>query len=431
MRLLKLAICVLVVFTFALTTPLVAQNHPSYKTIYKFQGAPDGELPYGPLVEHNGSFYGITIAGGVPGCGGSQIGCGSVYQLTPPSSEGGAWTETTIYAFQGSPDGQNPWGPLSFDSNGNLYGTTSWGGSGIEYGDGAGIVYRLSPPSTAGGAWTETILYNFQGGNDGAFPTTGVVIDSAGNLFGTTDEGGGINCNPYDCGTVFELSPPAVSGGAWTETLLHSFTDGSDGATPSTLILANSGVLYGAAERGGNSGNGVVFQLTPSGGSYAFNVIYDFGLPTDGGSPYALALHNGFLYGVNDAGPGVVGSGTVFRLSRAGGVWTNTTLYTFPFADGANGSSPNSKPVFDNAGNIYGTTYFGGYGLCDFGCGTVYELSPSEGGYNETVVHSFEDHNEGSYPEGVIMYRNALYGSCYEGGGGTGSGFGTAFVYVP
>jgi uncharacterized repeat protein (TIGR03803 family) len=323
-----------------------------------------------------------------------------------------------------------------FDKNGNLYGMTNVGGSGTGCQDpvGCGTVFRLSPPATSGGSWTESILYSFQGGNDGAFPEATLTVDASGNLYGTTTQGGNgaASCNPFNCGTVFELSPPAVSGGAWTETILHRFTGGSDGALPDgNLVIGGAGTIYGAASNSGANNAGTIFALTPAGGTFTFSVIYDFPLSTDGRSPGYLVMRQGALYGVTAAGPGSSAGGTVFKLSPSKGVWMDTVLFAFTFDDFTTGFDPNWGLAFDSTGNIYGTTSGGGTGSCDFGCGAIFELSPgSNGAYTETILHGFQN-NDGHFPQGVMMFGDALYGTCAQGGGTPGHGDGTVFEMIP
>jgi uncharacterized repeat protein (TIGR03803 family) len=187
--------------------------------LLKFNGITDGAGSQGGLVvDSAGNLYGTTIVGG--------SGYGTVFEVSPPSA-GGAWTESVLHSFTNSPDGFYPTGPLVLDKAGNLYGATLYGGSNY------GMVFQLSPPSAPGGAWTETVLYRFLSTPDGQNPNGGLVIDAAGNLYGTTANGGA--CGR---GSVFELSPPASSGGPWTEKVIYSFRytcngkTSNDGATP-------------------------------------------------------------------------------------------------------------------------------------------------------------------------------------------------------
>jgi len=265
----------------ALSAPTSPGGAWSGTVIFEFQmpGAPAGLAPFaGPVLE-GASLIGTSSLSGNNGC--LVQGCGSVYELTPTKSAGGAitWTETTLYTFTGPPnDGANSYAPVSIGPGGVLYGTTFLGGSGgcviATVGlTGCGTVFRLSPPASPDAAWTETVLYSFTGSNgDGAYPMAGVTVGANGNLYGTTPNGGeatsGSLCN-YEgvsgCGTVFELTPPTSQGGVWTERVLHSFSgQGGDGANPMAgLTEGSQGALYGTTAAGGTQGRGTIFSLQP------------------------------------------------------------------------------------------------------------------------------------------------------------------------
>jgi uncharacterized repeat protein (TIGR03803 family) len=231
----------------------------------------------GLITDKAGNLYGTTSSGGTGNCGNFDppLTCGTVFELVAPTKAGGAWTENVLYRFQGGTDGASPFsGSLVFDRAGNLYGTTVYGGTGSCQNvppTGCGTIFQLAPPATKGGAWTEAILYSFQAGaSDGFFPYAGLIVDHSGNVYGTA-AGGGSMSN----GIVLRLSPPAVKGGAWTETILYNFagSDLNDGATPnSNLITDGKGNLYGTTEEGGYSCGepggvegscGTVFELSP------------------------------------------------------------------------------------------------------------------------------------------------------------------------
>src|SRR5579872_2339623 len=210
--------------------------------LYHFKGAPDGANPAAALVaDGRGNLYGTTKAGGNAGCFQNK-GCGTVFELSPPSTPGGPWNETVLYTFLGPEvgDGGNPISSVIFDGNGNLYGTTPIGGAAS-----AGAVFELTPPANGSGQWSEIILYSFKGSPDGESPEAGLRFDQTGNLYGTTSSGGVGSCN---CGTVFELSPSEVLSVTWNENILHSFAGPpTDGGTPTASLVADpKGRLYGS-----------------------------------------------------------------------------------------------------------------------------------------------------------------------------------------
>jgi len=238
----------------------------------------DGDSPQAGLVSEGGSLFGTTEYAGDPYCG--PAGSGTVYELTPPANHASAWTETTIYTFGDTPgDGGGSLAALTVGPGGVLDGTTSIGGSitcpRAEGGgdDGCGTVFQLTPPTSPGGNWTEAVIYSFTGTNgDGAYPAASVVVGKDGALYGTTERGGSATSAcpaTYDviagCGTVFQLTPPGVPGGAWSETVLHSFSDANGyGSMPvAGLALSSTGVLYGATSGGGTAGKGTVFAVAP------------------------------------------------------------------------------------------------------------------------------------------------------------------------
>jgi uncharacterized repeat protein (TIGR03803 family) len=230
-----------------------------------------------------------------------------------------------------------------------------------------GTIFRLSPPSAPGGAWTETILYSFQGGTDAAFPSSELIMDAQGNLYGTALQGG-----EFNSGAVFQLVPPKSPGDQWTEIVIHSFS-GPDGSSPFGRLLLNAdGSLYGTTTGGGTGSGqgGVVFLLTPQrGGEWEFTSVFNFsGGSPDGASPFAGVISDaqGNLYGTAAHG-GEGGGGVVFKLSRSGsGDWVQTVLHAF---SGPDGFAPNSQ-LTPGKGVFYGTTSLGGR----FGSGTVFSL---------------------------------------------------------
>jgi uncharacterized repeat protein (TIGR03803 family) len=302
---------------------------------------------------------------------------------------GWAQTYTVLYSFTGGTDGAHPTGGLILDSADNLYGTTEGAGGTTQ-----GSVFRLSPKGKF------TLLHNFgAGGAGGADPVAGLVRDSAGNLYGTTFGGGSVGP-----GTVFKLDKKN------NFSVLHSFS-GPDGAQPTApVILDSAGNLYGTTNSGGNSkcdngsGCGVVFKLDTEGNE---TVLYAFAAPKNGKNPYAGLLRDsaGNLYGTTTAG-GHANFGTVFEVNPAG---SETVLYTFQTL--ADGDDPWSPLIQDAAGNFYGTTTTGGKGSCeDDTCGVVFKLDTNG---NETVLYSFTGSSGGAHPLAGLIMDSAgnLYGT--------------------
>jgi len=335
--------------------------------LYSFTGSPDGQHPLARvIIGPDGALYGTTQLGGQVG----QIGddCGVVYRLTPPANSPHSaiypWNETILY----SPSGQGDdgcdlinAGGLAFDRSGNLYGTTYFGGTGGPY---LGTVFELTH---SGDEWTESVVHNFAGGYDGENPSAGVTVDSAGNVFGTTNLGGCEFCQ----GTAFQVAP---SQSGWTESILHAFIyDDPDGNEPEGgVILDGSGNLYGSTVGGGSGYGGTLFQIMPSGDDWNLNLIYSF--EGEFGPFSDLLLDSaGNLYGTAYT-DGRFGAGSVYKLSPSLGGWTYTSLYDF-HGDG-DGAGPESNLVMDSAGNLYGTTAAGGSGNCQSGCGVVFEITP-------------------------------------------------------
>jgi uncharacterized repeat protein (TIGR03803 family) len=337
----------------------------TFKTIHAFRGyLDDGSYPYygGVTVGSGGVLYGTTLLGG-------SANQGTVFSLTPPASPGGPWTEA-VYSFPGGGHGAHPYGGLAIGKSGVLYGVTGRGGASTTAcgttspPNGCGTVFSLTPPTSPGGAWTEKVLYSFSGGSDGAFPVAGLTIGAGGVLYGTTTNGGASTtvCGvgpPSGCGTVFSLTPPSLPGGAWTQSVLYSFTDSPDGASPvANVVIGSGGVLYGTTPSGGPLNQGIVFSLTPPaspGGSWTETVLYNFTGGDDGSSPSGVVIGTGeVLYGTTPTCN--CGNGTVFSLTppiSPGGAWTEATLYNFPNA--TVGSFPEGGVVIGIGGVLYGT----------------------------------------------------------------------------
>jgi len=311
-----------------------------------------------------------------------------------------AATEKVLYSFSGGADGNGPTSAVVFDAGGNLYGTTQAGGSA-----GFGTVFKISPSS--GGTWLESVLYSFLGGADGNTPAASVIFDNSGNLYGTTYFGG-----TAQLGTVFKLSPNV--DGTWTKTTIHTFS-GPDGSNPTAnLVFDTVGNLYGTTSTGGSTDGGIAFELAPNdGGSWSEKVIFNFPNNTAGGAdPYAgLTLDSsGNLYGITLYG-GNKTLGNVFELSPSGAAWTIKNLHAF--AGSSDGEYPEASVVFDTAGNLYSTTVAGGTATCS--CGTVFRLKPSGTRWTETVLHSFNGTpGNGPFAGLVLDSANNLYGTTYE-----------------
>jgi uncharacterized repeat protein (TIGR03803 family) len=415
------------------------QNGPE-QILYTFQGGSDGQNPGGGLIfDSSGNLYGTTEYGGDGACTyGIDDGCGTVFELSHNGN--GGWTETILYSFQCCTDGNSPDSGLIFDQAGNLYGTTAVGGTYDQ-----GTVFELTPNSNGG--WTETLLYSFSDEIALEVPQ-GVIFDQKGNLYGTASEAG--ECGHFaTCGGVFELSPSTNEG--WTETSLYTFQpSGGWGPSPG-LVVDRVGNLYGTTYRGGsndcnvdeNGGCGTVFELSPNGsGGWSEITLYSFQGGSDGASPEAGLIfdQSGNLYGTTQLGGGTgcsgTGCGTVFELSPiAGGGWTENVLYSFEA--GGDGNYPEAGLIFDDNGNLYSTSG-GGDSAClmrnGYGCGTVFEFSPNgSGGWTELSLYKFQAGNDGEIPlSGLILDQTGnLYGTT-DYGGATGCGvdeFGCGVVF--
>jgi uncharacterized repeat protein (TIGR03803 family) len=418
---------------------------------YSFPLASNGSMaagcqPKGNLVADSaGNLYGTTEY-----CG---LGAGAVFELVRPVPPSTQWTETVLYDFTGGIDGSNdgryPLAGVVFDTAGNLYGTTSVGGAAN-----LGSIFELMPPATEGGQWTESVIYSFQGGTaDGEYPgSAGVVFDGLGNLYGVTYEGGsgGQEYGFNSTGVAYKLTPPATPGAAWTETVIHKFLARNGTVYPvGTPVFDADGNLYGATGGGESISHSIgaaAYRLNPpatGSGLWTFRLLYSFGGPGDGPQSSLTFHNNGHLYGTAEDGS-QFGQGSVFELvppATAGGVWTENILHSF-YGSAGDGRNPVANVIFDGAGNLYGTTPYGGSGApspnCySSGCGTVFELSPpaAEGGdWTETILHSFpppgaraKDGTEPNY--GLFLSKN---GTLFGVTAGNGKGDeGTVFAVIP
>jgi uncharacterized repeat protein (TIGR03803 family) len=446
---------------FSLTLLMAARAAAQTETIlYNFPGLENpntisGSVPSSGLIfDSHGNLYGTTQSGGT-------YGPGTVFRLSPEA--GGGWAEQSVHSFQPLPSGFNPYGGLTIDAAGNLYGVTLHGGNKGCGGNGCGTVFELSP--TASGGWAGKFLHRFTGvGTDGAYPNGGLILDGTGNLYGTTSQGGKGMCVLYTggpepgCGTVFELSP--TTSGDWTQTIVYAFQGtvlghpAADGEAPvSGLIFDTAGNLYGTTSEGGEYGYGTVFELLPkTGGGWSQKLLHVFNKSnTDGNGPGASLVfdNSGNLYGTTQyggtglctdySGDEVLGCGIIFELSTArGGGWTEKVVYSFQF-NGTDGWFPTTSLIFDN-GSLYGTTQFGGAGICayegnDFGCGTVFKVSYKPGaGWTETVLYGFMPvTTDGQNPNsGVVLDAHGnLYGTTIMGGNNGVTPGGTVFKITP
>ena len=332
---------------------------------------------------------------------------------------GSGWLLNPLYDFTGGNDGAWPWGRAVFARDGTLYGTTWTGG-----GPGIGTVFRLRPspsaPVSALAPWTETVAYRFTGGSDGGAPQGDLTFDQSGNIYGVTNSGGDAGN-----GVVYELTP---SGGGWTQTVLYSFQGTEDGANPyGGVVLDKAGNLYGVVNYGGHSNAGAVYELSPSGSGWTKTTLYDFTGGSDGATPYGGLIidASGNLYGTTAFG-GAGRGGTVFALTPAnGGGWSFNTLYSFP-GSGYPNYGPMDKLAMDSAGNLYGTTYQDGTNQA----GSIFKLTPSGGGWTYTSLHDFTGGSGGAYPISNLVLDTSgnLDGTASAGGA---NGYGVIFEITP
>jgi uncharacterized repeat protein (TIGR03803 family) len=375
----------------AMSATATPAHSAGFKVVHAFQGGSDGAQPAVSVRDRAGNLYGVTGDGGGDGCGGS--GCGTVFKL---SSSG---AEAVLYNFAGGADGYYP-GSVTMDKDGDLYGTTYYGGGKGCDGNGCGTVFRLAPDGT------KTVLHVFKNGNDGALPE-GDLVNVGGSFYGTTTEGGIKNCGPYNCGIVFKVDASDKL------TVVHRFAGGNDGAYPGTGLTADSaGNLYGTTALGGSSdcegsGCGTVFKVAPDGSE---TVVYAFHGGTDGSGPTSSLLRDssGNLYGTTAVGGSSncqgFGCGTVFRIGADG---TERVLYAFTGL--SDGSWPWGNLAMDAKGNLFGMTDVGGESS-----GVIFKLSQKG---KESVLHTFTGGKDGSQPNGFIADKTGeLFGATIYGG---------------
>jgi uncharacterized repeat protein (TIGR03803 family) len=410
----------------ALTFSLAVRAQAQVETIlYSFPSpGTNGTFSSAPLtLDRAGDLYGTSSQGGGSNKSCGNGGCGVVFELV--RGTGGTWSEKVLHTFTGRTDGGVPVSPLIFDALGNLYGTTEYAGNTNGCKDagynqyGCGVVFELSPNGTG---WKITVLYTFSGGTDGGKPVGGLARDAAGNLYGTTSTGGDLTCAGIGCGVVFKLSQ---SGTTWTETVLHTFeNDSVDGGVPySTPVLDPAGNLYGTTVSGGSIGCGTVFELSAS-NSWAETILHSFTCGTDGWNPTGPILldSSGNVFGSTVLGGNSTfcvgtGCGVVYELSQSSGTW-NETILTNP------GNWDGYQPVglaADHAGNLYYVGSSGGKSsTCPVqqGCGAVTKLTPATGGtWTATVVHRFAGAPDGQEPQATVTLDAAgnLFGTAPGG----------------
>ena len=412
--------CILIASVMA--APHVAEAASTETILNNFLGGTHQGDPECTLIRDTaGNLFGTTSAGG-------PSHAGTVFMLSPPTGQMSEWTMSTLYSFTDDADGATPSAGLLSDGKGDFFGTTTYGGFGYD-----GTVFEISPPLQGQTAWTKTTIYAFGGGKDGAEPLAALVADAAGNLYGTTQGGKG------GYGTVFELTPPAGGSTAWTETVLHVFKSRNDGAYPASgLVIDSQGNLYGTTPAGGGArGAGIVFELAPpAAGSHKWNevILHRFGASADGAHPSGQLIGDpvhGFFGEAFEGG--TAGYGTVFKVSPRQGRgigWKEHTLYSF--TGGNDGGLPSGGLIVDHEGNLYGTTGYDtqtGYPMN----GNVFELvRPASGkkAWMQTVLYAFMNNGDGSDPQAGIMLApdGNFYGTTTEGGT---DGDGTVFKISP
>ncbi len=395
------------VATFALL--LSAASASTTKVIYSFAGGSDGEyLDTDLVIDGAGNLYGSTVQGG-------KFGSGTVFRLSP---SGSGWTHTVLYSFTGGTDGGEPYKGVTLDFHGNLYGTAVTGGGGSCEG-GCGVVFKLTH---SGGTWTQTVIHQFTGGDDGSGPGSGLTFDPRGNIYGMTPTGGA-----YGLGVVYQLQPH--TNGEWKLNVLHAFTGGDDGSSASAgrLILDPAENVYGVTTVGGANGDGVVFEITHTQGAWTLSPLYSFKDQPDGALPYGGLIVDkaGNLYGTTYYA-GVHDVGTVYKLTHAKDEWIETVLYSF--RGGSDGSSPISTLVSDAAGNLYGTSSDGGTSCA---CGVIFKLAPqANGSWIETVPFRFPGAPGAGFAYNGMVADSAgnFYGATTHGGT---TNDGTIYKFAP
>jgi len=395
-----------------LLTLIYAAHTQSFQILHTFEG-PDGISPGALIIDSGGNLYGTASRGGIDNC--STFGCGTIFELSPSQS---GWSFATLYKFQSVADGWNPASPLTIGPGGSFYGATVDGG--IE--GGGGTVFRILPicpdPGCKQTIWVKATLYQF-GSCDGAGTNGGLVLDKAGNLYGTTIA----TCSHL--GQVYQLSPAQGLGGHWNKTLVHRFfgAPGDGSWILDTLLIDSSGNLYGPSFSGGSSNVGTVYRLTPQGNEWKEDLLYVFsGLVVIHPVNALIADSSGNFYGVTygDQQPSIA-----FKLINSQGTWIFDQLHTFLPGEA---QALTSGLVMDAAGNLYGAGDGGAYGY-----GAVYKLTLTSNGFTYSTLHDFANSGDGASPAGPLtMDANGnLYGSTSAGGDlscNLGVGCGTVWV---
>lgn len=429
--------CLLVVLGLALTNflPSATQAQTAKEiTLYSFTGGSDGYLPQsGVVFDSAGNLYGTNFFGGTIN-GYCPIGCGTVFELTPKKS--GGWTHSTLHSFTGgTSDLGHSYAHVTFDTDGDLYGTAGFGGTNECLGGDCGGIFKLSPTNS----WKETVVYTFNA-NTGETPSAGLVLNN-GSLYSSTQFGPNRG-EEAGFGTLFELSPQGSSG--WTYNMIHAFHFGLDGYEPQTdLVFDSDGKVYGSTPYGGPYQSGDIFEMEQdSAGKWREKRIYTFPNFAIAVSYYPSTLildSEGNLYGATGAGGqgcAPYGCGTVFELEKTASGWKENTLYEFQ--GGNDGEAPSAGLVFDAAGNLWGTTSYGGTGTCtsyeDSGCGTVFKLTLSHGAWTKSTIYNFTGGSDGENPsKGSLIFDASgnLYGTTSGGITTDGSGYGTVYEIQP
>ncbi len=411
----------LLALTLLLSLTTYTAHAQTYSVIHSFSGGADGATPHSGLTPDGaGNYYGTATYGGFQGQNCGQQGCGTVYKL---AKKNGSWVLTNLYSFKGGNDGAWPTARVVFGPDGAIYGTTFSGSGNSCTNNGCGTIFRLTPPVNPCHAvscpWTETILYTFHG-PDGQLPAGEIIFDHAGNIYGTTVAGGS-----GEWGTVYKLTH---ANGHWTQSVLYNFTGQDDGGDPAAgVIFDRAGNLWGTTASGGwNSlpdfyGPGVIYELTPNGSAWNYTTIYKFtDNSSDGGLPVASLVlgSDGTMYGTTSSG-GIglctyntyyTGCGTVFSVAQS----ESPLFFNFPVPGENPGlSGPNAAITLDASANMYGTAYAAGH----LGAGSVFEVTAFNRVYSS--LHDFTGGSDGGYPSSNVTFdaNGNMFGTTLSGGG--------------